>query len=410
MKKIPLHSLVILVGPNSSGKTSWAETHFPSQEIISISALKKQLTGSSNTLDILPSIWQELYRRADVALAHGQRVVVDATNLKDKDRQTLLSIAQKYGVEAYIKPFDIDWKTLQEYAGPSADQEALRRSFSIWKNVQTQVMNVECGTVSILSGQESIVDFPQQLKTNKILAVGDVHGNFAGMQQALQCAEKQKATIVWLGDVVDYGPHNLKCLRLAYETVRDGQAFMIWGNHERKIDRWIRSDFGENFNGKLSEANLTTIREINSLNESRKRKFLAAWTALRNWSFNHMVIDKFLFTHGAATQTMWTNNERRLQGVCANMAYFGEVDTVSPTRGDGYPNRIWDWVQHIPCDHTVVVGHDWLDRVSYNVVEKANARGGKAYVTDCGSSKGGRLGSLFVDIESNEVLPYYFDS
>jgi hypothetical protein len=43
-------------------------------------------------------------------------------------------------------------------------------------------------------------------------------------------------------------------------------------------------------------------------------------------------------------------------------------------------------------------------------VEKANSCGGRAFVTDCGSSKGGRLGALFVDQHSKEVLPYYFDT
>jgi hypothetical protein len=410
MKKLSLHSIVVLIGPTKSGKSTWAQNQFDADEIISLASIKKELTGNNSTVDILPNIWHELYRRVDIRIANGQRAVVDSTNLKDKDRFTFLDIAEKYGVEVYYKPFDLEWGTIQQNSGSCYDFDSLRKSYSIWKNARTQVLQGDNKRAVVLCGDETTVGFPNELQSARILAVGDVHGNFPAMQQAVQMAQQLHAKLVWLGDIVDYGANNLKCLKLAYDTVRDGQALMIWGNHERKIDRWIRSDLGETFNGKLSESNLSTIREINSLNDLRKKKFLAAWTALRNWSFNHLTVGKFLFTHGAATPAMWANKDRRLQGVCANMAYFGEVDTVSPTKNDGYPNRIWNWVQNIPAEHTVVVGHDWLDRVSYNVVEKANSCGGRAFVTDCGSSKGGRLAALFVDQHSKEVLPYYFDT
>ena len=86
-----------------------------------------------------------------------------------------------------------------------------------------------------------------------------------------------------------------------------------------------------------------------------------------------------------------------------------EVSERQPNRGDGYPNRVWSWVDTVPTDHTVVVGHDWLDRVNNCVTLKTGAQGGEVYVVDCGSSKGGRLGSVVIDVASRSVTPQYWD-
>ena len=94
MKKLSLHSIVVLIGPTKSGKSTWAQNQFDSDEIISLASIKKELTGSNSTVDILPNIWHELYRRVDIRIANGQRAVVDSTNLKDKDRVTFLDIAE----------------------------------------------------------------------------------------------------------------------------------------------------------------------------------------------------------------------------------------------------------------------------------------------------------------------------
>jgi hypothetical protein len=284
----------------------------------------------------------------------------------------------------------------------------MQKSFHTYQTAKREIASGDKARATVVSTNAAVTSFPTTVASARILAVGDVHGNWDAMQQASEFASEQNAHIVWLGDVVDYGKHNLKCVRLAYDTVKTGRANMIWGNHERKIDRWIQNNLGSAYTGRLSEANLCTAKEILSINKDRQRKFLSAWTALRNWSHNHLVVGHYLFTHGAATPGMWTQTERRLVGDDSNMAYFGEVDRDSPMKNDGYPNRVWNWVNSIPNGHTVVVGHDWLDRVGNEITVKTSPHGGTALAVDCGSSKGGRLGCVLIDLEEKSLTAHYF--
>ena len=413
MKNIPLHSITVIIGPAKSGKTTWANAHFKNHEIVSAAQVKLELCGDANNTWTSHQVWEEITRRVELKAKLGQRVVVDSTNLKFRDREPFIEIAKKLGLDLIYVLINSDLNSkLQGCGNDSRMAEIVERSHQLYQSVEREIKtgdNIASVVNNPSYGEVFVVPYPEKHpKVNKILAVGDVHGNFAAMESAVNLAESTNSHIIWLGDVVDYGSQNLRCMKLAYDTVRFGNASMIWGNHERKIDKWISSDWGETYHGRLSDANLITVNEILGLNIDRRERFHAAWIALRNWSWNHVVVDNWMFTHGAALPSMWTNAEHRLGGALANAAFFGQVDRHIPNRADGYPNRVWEWVLDIPRDHTVVVGHDWLDRVHNEITIKSNDFGGRAIVADCGSSKGGRLCALKIDCESNEFEPVYF--
>jgi protein phosphatase len=410
MNKIPLHSIVLAVGPAKGGKTTWVNQNFQPHEIVSASQIRLELCGDLNNNTVNTQVWDEIARRVELKISMGQRAVIDNTHLKSRDREMFVRLAQKWGVDLIYVPINRD--LVSKLSGHDAKNSVIiERSHVLYQNIERELMSGDSvADVLVDLALIEIVEFPgTKPLPSKLLAVGDVHGNFVAMERAVDFATTNNLHIVWLGDVIDYGPHNLRCLRLAYDTVRTGEASMIWGNHERKIDKWVESDCGHTFHGRLSDSNLITIREITSLNDARQARFCAAWTALRGWSYNHIVADHWMFTHGAALPEMWNNHEHRQRGNSSNVAFFGQIDNQNPNHADGYPNRIWDWVHEIPENHTVVVGHDWLDRVNNCYTLKSNPRGGRAIVVDCGSSKGGRLGAVQIDRTINEFLPVYFD-
>ena len=409
MNIIPLHSIVVLIGPIRCGKSTWASSTFENHEIIDADAIRVELCGDRNNHTVNSSVWNEIHRRTELRISLGQRVVIDATNLKSKDRKGFFEIADTYGVPLIYVPAIT--KSLEEriLLFPQ-DRQEIEKSEAVYRNYLRDTESGDSGKASVVSLDAQVVYHPDYTSIpNNLLVVGDVHGNSDAMQRAIETATNKNLFLIWLGDVIDYGPHNLKCMKLAYDTIRYGKAMMILGNHERKLDRWITNDWGETYHGKLSESNKTTVNEILSLNSHRRTKFASAWNALNSWCYQHIVKDKFLFTHGAASKQMWDISDRRLHGANGNLAYFGQVDDKSPTRGDGYPNRIWNWVNDIPADYTVVVGHDWIDRVNNKVTLKTNSQGGRVFVVDCGSSKGGRLGSIIVDLKQNTIEELYFD-
>lgn len=408
MNKIPLHCIVVLIGPLQCGKTTWAINHFQKHEIISATDIRAELCGDHNNHTMNHYVWDELYRRTELKISLGQRVVIDATNLKSRDRKGFYDISEKYGVELiYVNPI---LNPLSNRLGSDfISREDIEKSNNVYLNSLHEIQSGDNGKAQVYGIDSDIVHHPQNGKLpDNILVIGDVHGNYDAMLRAVETAANKNLFIVWLGDVIDYGQFNLKCMKLAYDTIRNGNAMMILGNHERKLDRWISNNWGATYHGKLSDSNKLTVNEILGLSEQGRIKFSAAWAALNSWCFQHIVSDEYLFTHGAASVNMWTNINRRLYGVDANLAYFGQVDNIVK-KEDGYPNRIWDWVNDVPAGKTVVVGHDWLDRVNNEITIKTNDHGGRVVAIDCGCSKGGRLCGVIIDLKTSFIDPLYFD-
>lgn len=394
MIHIPLHSLVIVASNQEQSKQLWFQNQFASHELVCLSQIRQQITGRTDNTQHDSQAWRELYEQVHKRLSHGQRVIMHAPTMNLKDVDHVNEISHQWGVPA-------TWIVVSGLTN---------QTDHAWAQLKKRIMNLKQPVCEVVDDHMPFVLCGSSLLTDRILAVGDVHGNYDAMCAAVAQATLEDRFIVWLGDVVDYGPSNLKCMKLAYQTVAEGRAHMIWGNHERKIGKWIAQDCGRNFKGRLSEANWGTLREIESLSPERQARFSAAWRALENWSTQHVVIKNYMFTHGAATPEMWHSQAHRLTGIHSDRAFFGEVDSNKGLSKEGYPARLWSWVEQVPPDHTVVVGHDWLDRATCQVVRKINSQGGQVLCVDTGSSKGGRLSGVAIDVETNNVEYRYFDT
>lgn len=64
----------------------------------------------------------------------------------------------------------------------------------------------------------------------KMLILSDIHGNWAALDAILQ-AEPDRDAVVFCGDVVDYGPCPVECLR----WIRENAAHYVRGNHDNAI-------------------------------------------------------------------------------------------------------------------------------------------------------------------------------
>lgn len=403
MKKIHRHACVVLVGTTQSGKSTWAHERFPSSEILSVEQLRCELTGRKDNFTQDKWCWQELYRRAHLRLEMGQRVVIDSTNLKREDLNHWHHVCDELDVQLLFVHINTpDHEVSQRAHKCGVQDHVLHKQRQILSQTLRNIQHVRhIHERWVTPDQVQVVNHMVSLPT-QLLVVGDVHGDITGMTWAVNLANQTNSHLVWLGDVVDYGAHNLACVDLAYQTLNEGRAHMIWGNHEKKIDRWIQSDWGNRFQGRLSDANWMTVRQIQALSVRERAQFWSKWQALSAWSTQHVVSNSWCMTHGAAHDIMWHNQSHRLSGPAGNMAFFGEVHDVQPQRPDGYPNRTWRWVDQVPENHVVVVGHDYLDRVMHAPVIKQNALGGMVMCVDTGNSKGGKLTAIAVDTVTNQ--------
>ena len=410
MEQINLHSLVLMVGPSGAGKSTVISTLFDEHEVVSSDGIRAELLGDFRIQSNQDDVWTEVHRRVRQKLAFGQRVVVDATNLRFRDRKPFIEMAQRFGVElVYIvvnRSLNDKLKTGEWRLGVPGLIEKHDETF---RNNLKDILRGDgvARVIDFTNGQDhvrvvqhvndSYRELDQTWFDRGVTVVGDVHGNIEDLKPIVVEATLRDQNILFLGDIIDYGDHNLATMDLVYDLVRRGKARMVWGNHERKITRWVDADFGRGFKGVISAGMAKTVDEINAaakLDAAFEDRFKARWRMLHSNSRQHFVNREWLFTHGAATIGMWEMAGHSLNGYHGNMAYFGEVDADKPMRDDGYPNRTYGWIENIQNNHTVVVGHDPRSKDQPMMV--TNDKGGRAIFLDTGSSKGGKLSCLVI--------------
>lgn len=126
-----------------------------------------------------------------------------------------------------------------------------------------------------------------------------------------------------------------------------------------------------------------------------------------SWSANHWVIEDCLFTHGACEPEMFSIYNKSLHGKYEKLSLYGEVDYTKPKRDDGYPNRVYNWVNRIPFGKTVFVGHDIRSNIKPYYEE--NSFGGQVYFLDTGCSKNGNLTTADLTIDNNKLVVTNFN-
>ncbi len=108
--RIATPSLVVLIGPSSAGKTTWAHRHFEPAAIVSSDALRAAVgidefdqRASTDAFEVLNEI---VSRR----LARKLTTVVDTLGLNEQDRASWLEQARAVGLPAYAITFNTEPK------------------------------------------------------------------------------------------------------------------------------------------------------------------------------------------------------------------------------------------------------------------------------------------------------------
>jgi hypothetical protein len=406
MKILPLHSLVLMVGPSIAENSEVARLHFLDYEIINVASLIFELTGGSNAVAADNNfVLREAYRRAAVKLSLGERVVINATNLLAKDRIAATQIAFYHGAPTYYIVVAKD--AVQDDDASNVTNDALYDLFKanereiLYGDSQANVVDTRIEGLDVVSkfpGSASPEVALQWIREryNGICVVPDVHAMLQSLKQAVDWASRRNLFLVLLGDVVDYGPQSVECVYLVYDLLMRSRAIMVIGNHERKIERWLDQqrklmhDPHAKSSIKLSDANKATTTVIEAMKKSERSIFEHRFRAVLAHARHHWLLgDDCLVVHGAAEPEMFNQNGSRLHGKLESKALFGEIDAVNPQRPNGYPNRIYNWVDRVPAGKTVIVGHDIRNTVK-PLMSEGNL-GGVVYFMDTGSGKGGRL-------------------
>lgn len=111
---LPDPSLVVLIGPSGSGKSSFARAHFAATEVISSDFCRGLVADDENDQAATSDAFAVLHFIAGRRLAQPRFTVVDATNVQREARRPLIELATQHDLFPVAIVLDIPESICQE--------------------------------------------------------------------------------------------------------------------------------------------------------------------------------------------------------------------------------------------------------------------------------------------------------
>ncbi len=92
---VPSMGLVVLVGVSGSGKSTFARTHFKPTEVVSSDFCRGLVADDENDQSATPDAFDVLHYIVGTRLRRGLLTVVDATNVQQEARASLVKLARE---------------------------------------------------------------------------------------------------------------------------------------------------------------------------------------------------------------------------------------------------------------------------------------------------------------------------
>ncbi|MBS1849405.1 MAG: polynucleotide kinase-phosphatase [Acidobacteria bacterium] len=374
---IPELSLVVLIGPSGSGKSSFARAHFKPTEVLSSDFCRGLVSDDENSQEATNDAFDVLHYIARKRLIAGRLTVVDATNVQPEARKPLVVLAREFHVLPVAIVLNMPERLCQE-----RNQNRPDRQFGphVVRNQSQQLRRSLRGLeregfrhIFILSSPEEVatVSIARQALWNNLKhehgpfdIIGDVHGCYDELTALLsQLGYRiENETVVppdgrkaiFVGDLVDRGPKIPEVLRLVMNMEEAGTAFCVPGNHDIKLVRKLKGR-----NVQLAHGLADSIQQLEKETPEFRQRVLKFLDDL----VSHYVLDdgKLVVAHAGMKEEM----QGRGSGKVRDFALYGE--TTGETDEYGLPVR-YNWAAEYRGKAMVVYGHtpvaepEWLNR------------------------------------------------
>ncbi len=367
---LPELSLVLLVGPSGSGKSSFGRKHFLPTEVISSDFCRGLVSDNENDQSATGDAFDLLGAIVRKRLARGKLTVIDATNVQPEARKTLIELAREYHVFAVAIVFDLPERLCQDrnvsrpdrQFGPHVVRNQLQQLRKSLRGLEREGIRYVFKLSSVEEVDAATIE-RQPLWNNRksehgpFDIVGDVHGCLDELlellralgysvemqdgQYAAQPPEGRK--LIFVGDLVDRGPQTPEVLRLVSSLVQSGHAFCVPGNHDVKLVKALRGR-----DVKLTHGLADSMRQL----EKESPEFRQEMAKFLDGLISHYVFDdgKLVVAHAGLKESM----QGRGSGAVREFALFGE--TTGETDEFGLPVR-YNWAADYRGKALVVYGH-----------------------------------------------------
>lgn len=421
--RVPSNALVVAVGVSGSGKSSLSHNLFPGC-VVSSDSCRRVLSsdisvcgGGEVRIKTTPTPSDELQKYSEGAfvlfhawirarLRHGLLTVADSTALRPEFRSDLHKIGQEEHVKVVYLFVDTPFAECVRRNAERAPQDrvpesVIKRQFASlnrsrsWLRKDDHVYTVKPGDEVEVQVVEGVLG----IEAKAIDVVGDVHGcmdelveligKLGYRQRTLDLMEEidqesptanslywhpEGRKLVFVGDLIDRGPHPYGVLDFVRRHVQAGVAELVLSNHERKLRSY------------LSGRNVTIKPEfqktIDSIPADADKKglksFLHSLRPYRQWSAPDG--QEWVVVHAAFDPKFAGKIDGKIEEYCV----YGPVNSVDPVTHR--PDRIAWWESYRPGPK-VVYGHVITDDGKPRVVNGT-------YGIDTGCVHGGSLTAL----------------
>ena len=365
---LPDPSLVVLIGPSGSGKSSFARRHFAPTEVISSDFCRGLVADDENDQSATLDAFAVLNFIAGRRLAQPRFTVVDATNVQREARRPLVQLAKEHDLFPVAVVLDMPEAICQERNrsrpdrsfGPHVVRQQRAQLHKSLKGLQREGFR----RVHVLRRVEEVETAEVQRTTlwtdrrtdhGPFDVIGDLHGCYSELTELLRrlgydvaadgvtvtAPEGRRA--VFLGDYGDRGPDTPRVLKLVMAMAAAETAICLPGNHDVKLVRKLKGRDVQITHG-LSE----TLEQL----ELESDEFRSQAGDFLDRLVSHVVLDdgKLVVAHAGMKQAYQGRSSRRVR----DFALFGE--TTGETDEFGLPVRI-EWARDYRGDATVVYGH-----------------------------------------------------
>ncbi|MGI0118683.1 polynucleotide kinase-phosphatase [Zooshikella sp. RANM57] len=372
--QIPEVSLILLVGTSGAGKSTFARKHFLSTEILSSDVCRGLVSDDENAQDASADAFDVLHLIAERRLRRGLLTVVDATNVQESARRSLLRVARKQHCFAQAIVLDIAESTCLERNKTRPDRDfgphVIRNQARQLRRSMRQLKREGFSQVHILKSEEEInrVSFKRiplwtdkRNETGPFDIIGDIHGCFDELVTLLtklgyhvdqntadpvypySITPPAQRKAIFVGDLVDRGPKNPEVLRLVMSMVHQGHALCVSGNHDDKLKRKL-----EGRQVKVNHGLEQTLAQL----ENEPEAFIQQVSSFLDGLISHYVLDNGRLV--AAHAGMKEHYQGRASGTVRAFALYGE--TTGETDEYGLPVR-YEWANDYRGKALVVYGH-----------------------------------------------------
>lgn len=237
------------------------------------------------------------------------------------------------------------------------------------------------------------------MKSNRTLAIGDIHGGQKALEQVL---EKAKITsedkLILLGDYVDGWSGSAKVIAFLIELGKTHDCIFIRGNHDELIQEWLETRKAEP--QWLNHGGNSTLKAYRELSEKTIAEHLKFFQNLENY---HVDAENRLFLHAGFTNMHGPEHEYEDYMFYWDRTLWETALATDKTLKPGdfcYPKRFTHF-------NEIFIGHTPTTRIG----ETEPVHALNVWNVDTGAAFKGRLSILDVDtktvFQSDPVFELY---